>query len=470
VARDWRDERIEELEAENKALRERIEKLEALLKLNSSNSNRPPSSDSPEDREKRRKARNKRKNQRKRGAQPGHAPKSRTLVDEDKVTKFEDCVPQDCERCHAPLPAVVDAEPLRHQVVDVPPIEPEVHEYRLHSAECEECGHATRAKLPVGVPNSMFGPRLLGLIGLLTGDYRLSRRRAVTFLNDVLGIQVSLGALSEAEERVSNAVAPAVDEAREFVLDDDIKHIDATSWSTAGKARTLWTLATTLVAVFAITLDGKKSTVQRLLQRARGILVSDRAGAFGFWAMDRRQICLTHLLRKFALFGERRGKGRYLARQLHGTLQIIFQYWHRVRDGTMTRAEFCQWLAPVRDRVEWLLERGAALKGPGFSGVARNILEHREALWTFSIHPGVAPTNNEAERNLRPGVIWRKTSYGTQSDRGERYAERILSVTHTLRKQRRPVLGYLQQACANALYDLPPPSLLPAMAATPSNG
>jgi len=471
VSRDWRDERIAELEAQLAARDERIAllerklaELEALIGRNSRNSNQPPSKDSPEQRRNRPK---KKTTGRNRGAQPGHGGHQRELLPPEKVTKFQDCHPTECELCQATLPTVMEANPLRHQVIDIPPLEPTATEFRLHASECEECGHLNRAQLPDGVPRSMFGPRLLALVGLLTGTFRLSRRQTAALLEDVLGVKVSLGALSEAEVRVSDAVAPAVQEAREHVGALPVKHIDGTSWSTQGLSRTLWTITTALVTVFAITLDGTKATVKRLLDGATGWLVSDRAGAFGFWAMERRQICWSHLLRKFAGVAERGGKGSQIARDLQGTGEIIFHYWHRVRDGTMTRGDFRTWLQPVRQRVEWLLERGVGLGGRGFSGVCANILEHRAALWTFADHEGIEPTNNLAEQDLRPGVIWRKTSYGSQSERGERYAERILTVTHTLRKQGRSVFDYLHRACANALYAVPPPSLLPVLPSDP---
>jgi transposase len=140
----------------------------------------------------------------------------------------------------------------------------------------------------------------------------------------------------------------------------------------------------------------------------------------------------------------------------------MFHHWHRVRDGTMSRAEFRRWMTPVRERVESLLVRGMKLHVRGFSGTCADILDHHEALWAFVDRPGVDPTNNLAERDLRPFVLWRKGSSGTQSDRGERYAERIMTVTHSLRRQGRSVFQFLHQACANHLHDQPSPSLLPA--------
>jgi transposase len=459
VASDWRDARIAELEAALAKALARIEALEARLGQNSSNSNQPPSKDTPEQRRERDKPP---PSGRKPGGQPGHKPQRRELLPPEKVSCVEDHRPSECERCGGSLEVVDDPDPVRHQVIELPVIVPDVTEHRLHAAECTRCGHCTRATLPTGVPRSMWGPRLLALLALLTGVCRVSRRQTVMLLHEVLGVRVSLGALSEAEERVSAAVAPAFDEVIDFARAQPVKHVDATSWATRGAYRCLWTISTALVTVFVITPDGTTGTVRRLLGRARGLLVSDRATVFGFWAMVRRQICWSHLLRKFAGFVDRKGTGSQIARELHETGELVFHFWHRVRDGTMSRAEFQRWTIPVRERVEALLVRGMGLRVRGFSGTCADILRHREALWNFADRPGVEPTNNLAERDLRPFVLWRKGSSGTQSDRGERYAERVMTVTHTLRKQGRSVFQFLYLACDNRLHDRPAPSLLPA--------
>lgn len=461
MAEDWRDARIAELQAALERALARIDALEAQIRRNSSNSSKPPSSDTPEQRRNRDKPA---PSGRKPGGQPGHKPQRRDLLPPERVSRTVEHYPHECAHCGSALASVVDPEPFRHQVVDLPEIQADVTEHRLHAADCEECGRRTRASLPVGVPRSMFGPRLLALVALLTGVCRISRRQAVMFLEDVLSIRVSLGALSEGEQRVSQAVAPAVDEAMDFTLAQPVKHADATSWATGGAYRSLWTISTALVTVFVIAKDGSRETVRRILSKVHGILVTDRATVFGFWAMKWRQICWAHLLRKFAGFVERKGAGSQIARELQGTTEIVFHYWHRVRDGTMTRRAFRQWMKPIRARVEDLLERGMRLGARGFSGTCSDILDHREALWAFVDRDDVDPTNNLAERDLRPFVLWRKTSNGTQSERGERYAERIMTVAHTLRKQGRSVFRYLHHACANHLYDNPPDSLLPSAA------
>jgi len=466
---DDRDRRIAELEADVADVRKMVralvaevtqlraenEELRARLGENSSNSSKPPSSDSPADRTARP---GKPPSGRKRGGQPGHKGSQRRLLPPTEPPK--DYYPEQCRHCDKRLPQTEDPDPLRHQTVDLPPIKPTVKESRLHRATCPDCGTVTCASLPPGVPPGMCGPGLMALIGLLTGDYNMSRRRAVSLLSDVLGIEISLGALSEAEEEVSEAVAAPVQEAREHVAEQPIKHSDATGWRQGGQARTLWTIATSSVTVFFITKDGTKAGLRALFAKLKGILVSDRGRQFGFWSMDQRQVCWAHLIRKFKGFSERTGSAGQLGQSLLLGAQTMIYWWHRVRDGTMSRSKFKTLMDSLSGMIEAHLANGVRLGVRGVSGACADILEHRQALWTFVHIPGVEPTNNHAERELRAFVLWRKRSFGSQSDRGCRFAERIMTVTNTLRKQRRHVLSYLTQACQAALCGQPAPSLV----------
>ena len=443
------------LRAENQQLRAENQELRRRLGENSSNSSKPPSSDAPADRAARG---DKSPTGKKRGGQPGHKGSQRNLLRPTKPPV--DCYPQSCRRCDTHLPRRPDSDPIRHQVVELPPISPEISEWTLHRVTCQSCGEVTCAKLPTGVPRGMCGPGLTALIGLLTGDYTMSRRRAVRLLGDVLGIDISLGALSGSEEDVSNAVAAPVEEARERVADDPIKHSDATSWRQAGEARTLWTIASAAVTVFFITKDGTMAGLRGLFAKIKGFLVTDRGTQFGFWAMDKRQICWAHLIRKFTGFSERSGPAGQLGDSLLLCAQTMFHCWHKVRDGTMSRRKFQQIMISLGAVIERHLENGARLGIRGVSGSCADILEHRQALWTFVHTHGVEPTNNHAERELRAFVLWRKSSFGSQSDRGSLFAARIMTVTHTLRKQNRHVLSYLTAACQAVLRGEPAPSLI----------
>jgi transposase len=477
VQRDWRDDRIAELEKELTAkdaiiaeqdrriveLEKRLGQLAEQLGQNSRNSHKPPSTDTPEERQKRKNREKKARQARKRGGQPGHRGKSRELIPPEKVSKFVDLFPTECESCWKPLPEVPDASATRYQQIEVPPLEPRTTEWRRHQVTCPCCGYKTRAAYDdAQIPASPFGPRLMAIMALLTGVYHLGRRRAVELLSDIVGVRVSLGALSAVEERVSAAVQPCVDEAWERVRAADFKHTDGTSWSQGGVTMALWTLAASGVTVFKILTNSAKNTLRPLYGALRGFLISDRAKALNFWAMALRQICWAHLLRKFIAFSERAGPSATFGKKLLDYTGLVFDYWHDYKDGRLDRATFVAWLAPVRQQLEATLEDAVAADISGLSGACADILEHRQALWNFVDQAGVEPTNNHAERELRAFVLWRKRSFGTQSDRGNTFAENLMTIACTARKQKSNVLAFLTACCDAARDDVPPPSLFGA--------
>lgn len=487
MARDWRDERITELEAKLVAkdaemqrelairdqriaqleqqvasLTKQVAELAERLGQNSRNSHRPPSSDSPQDREQRK---GKSKGKRRRGGQPGHEGSHRELLPPEKVNKFVDLYPSHCENCWEPLPEVPDPAPKRHQHTELPPIEPYTTEWRRHQVTCPCCRFKTRAAYDRNaIPSSPFGPRLMAIMALVTGVYHLSRRRAVQLLSDLLGVQVSLGALSAVEARVGDAVKPAVKEAWDRVGEDQVKHTDGTSWYQAGAAMALWTIATAAATVFKIVADGSKKTLEPLFGTLQGILVSDRAKALNFWVMERRQICWAHLLRRFVAFSERDGPGAAFGRQLLDYAGLLFEYWQDYKAGKLSRQTLVAWMAPVREQTEAVLAQAVAADIAGVSGACADILAHQPALWTFVEVDGVDPTNNHGERELRACVLWRKRSFGTQSARGNVFVENLMTVAHTARKQKKNVLEFLIGCCQAERDGGPVPSLFEAEA------
>jgi len=446
---------IEDRDAEIARLNRRVSELETQLGQNSTNSHKPSSTDPPGTRPP------KETTGRKRGGQPGHKPNRRVLFPPEKVTRRTVVKPSACGCCGGRRLMNADCEPRVHQVVEVPKIQPDVHEIVMHGVSCRDCGKTTWGELPMGVSKHMFGPRLLALIGYLVGS-RMSRRTLREVLGDVFGIPVSLGALSEAEARTSAAIATAFDEAEAHVQDQPVKHVDASTWRNEGAYAALWTIATKLVVVFFVTGDARGPTIAGLLRTLKGILVTDRARQFDFWAMEKRQICWAHLIRKFVAFSERDDEGAAIGRNLLLLAHAMLTQWHRVRDGTLSRAAFKTMVPKVQQAIELHLERGVALRLRGLSGSCTDVLFHKEALFTFASELGVEPTNNHAERALRPFVLWRKTSYGSQSERGCLFAQRIMTVIHSLRLQKRSVFAFLDEACHAALDNTRPPSLLPA--------
>jgi transposase len=139
----------------------------------------------------------------------------------------------------------------------------------------------------------------------------------------------------------------------------------------------------------------------------------------------------------------------------------MFNLWHRVRDGTLSREDFQAAMQPIQTRVGDLLREGAALACDKTRRTCEKILKLEVALWTFVRVEGVEPTNNSAERGLRRAVLWRRRSFGIQSEDGSHFVERVLTAVMTLRQQQRDVLDYLTEACAAAIRGEKAPSLLP---------
>jgi transposase len=438
-----RDVQIAELLARNAELEKRVDELRELIARNSSNSHLPPSSDPPGSRVE--KGKKGKKGERKRGGQKGHRGATRMLLPPEKVDEFVDFYPPCCERCCASLPATLDPDARRYQLLDLCPFKPYVKEFRRHEVECPVCGHRTLAPYDSDViPSSPFGPRLSAVVVLLTGVYHLGRNKVRRLLGELFGIELATGTISRIEARMSPALVPAVEEAQRAVEEAAVKYSDGTTWLRAGITMSLWVIACALATVYRIFDDGCADTIRPLFGKIlRGILVSDRAAVFGFWAMKLRQICWAHLLRKFVAFSERDGPAGALGRELVDCACLLFDYWHAFEDGRLTREELAVWMRPLRHQTESALERAVAADIDRLSGSCANMLAHREALWTFVDHEGVKPTNNDSERDIRPFVLWRKHSYGTKSERGERFAERIMTVVYTARKQGLDVLDFL---------------------------
>lgn len=432
----------------------RIAALEARLTRTSQTSSRPPSSDPPGTPRPRRV-----RSGRRPGGQPGHPGRSRPLVPLAQVDTVLPVRPARCRRCGRRLQGT-DPAPRRHQVTEVPPLRPVVTEYQLHTLPCR-CGARTPAALPPGVPAGAFGPRLQALVAVCTGVYHLSRRTTVGLCAELFGVDLALGSVTACEAAVRHVLATPVAVAQAFVQQQPAAHVDETGWREGHQRAWLWVAATAWVTVFRVHARRGAVAARLLLGGFAGILISDRWTAYSRWPLRHRQLCWAHLRRHFAAFAESPGRPGWLGRALLAETDQLFTWWHRVRDGTLTRGSFRTYVRPLRQRVEALLLLGSRGRHAPTAATCREILLLAPALWTFVRVPGVEPTNNAAERALRPSVLWRKGSFGSHSPAGSLFAARMLTVAATLKQQRRNVVDYVTRACEAALRGAPAPSLLP---------
>jgi transposase len=455
-----RDARIAQLLAQVEALTARVAELEARLSQNSSNSSKPPSSDAPGASRTPKKPTGRRP-----GGQPGHKKHERVLLPPEQVQHFVDLVPQHCKGCHRRLHGR-DEAPRRHQVMEVPPLSVVVTEYRSHALECAACGTVTREQVPADA-RSAFGDRLGALASLLVGKYRLSKRLVKHALADMVGADASVGSLINLEGEMSQALAPAVAQATEWVRQAHSVHGDETGWVEGrkegrGNRAWLWVVATALVAVFHIASSRGGKVARALLgEDFTGFFTSDRWSGYGWYDAGLRQVCWAHLTRDFQGFIDRGGEGARIGRELMKERHRFFNWWHRVRDGTLPREQFEQRMRQVERRVGRLLREAQACAEKKTAGMAKEMLLLEKCLWTFVDVPGLEPTNNFAERCLRQAVMYRKTSFGTQGPEGSRFVERILTAVTTLQLQKRSVLAFLTDTLRAHRRGLAPPSLLP---------
>lgn len=459
-----RDRIIEQLMAKVEALTARVAELEARLNQNSTNSSKPPSSDPPGTQRPLKPATGRRP-----GGQPGHKPHKRDFVPPEKVTRFVDlAAPTRCSKCEQ-VAKGRPVDPLRHQVVEVQPLKPDVTEYRCHGNECGDCGAVTYAELPPEVAGHTFGERLTGIIVLLSGKYQLSKRKLQDALSDLLGVRISLGSISNREAEVAEALAAPVAEAEEHIRDANDANADETGWyegKADGRARRawLWVVASKLVAVFRISHSRGSEVIKGLLgEDFTGFLTTDRWSAYNWYDLALRQLCWSHLTRDFQSFIDRGGEGARIGALLMKERNRMFKWWHRVRDGTLKRTDFERRMSNVERRVGRLLREAVVCAKGKTAGMAAEILKLEPAMWTFVQVESLEPTNNFGERVIRHAVMYRKTSFGTQSPEGSRFVERILTAVTTLRLQERNVLEYLTATVAAHRRRVAGPSLVPVI-------
>ena len=438
--------------AENVELRARLGK-------NSQNSSKPPSSDAPGVVPPKRKPRRGRK----RGGRPGHQGHFASVP--DHVDQVHPHRASTCgnEKCRADLAkGELTGTCANHYVYELPEIRPIVHDHQCLDVTCPICGLITRGSLPPGVPTGQYDPSVQAMTGLLRGEMRQSVRQTSVVLTRVMHIPMSTGMVAKTQAQVSQALAAPFQEALDYAHAHDRVHADETGWRQDKKKAWLWVAVAGLVTVFLVRASRSAAAAKDLLGECfRGILITDRWASYNWSSPSLRQLCWSHLKRDFKSFLDYGGDAKRLGERLLCETRRMFRLWHRVRDGTLSRAEFRLAMKPVRRRILALLEEGERLSCAKVSGMCKHILKLPEALFTFVDIERVEPTNNAAERAIRFAVLWRKGCFGSDSERGSRFVERILTVRATLRSQQRDLYAYLKAACTAVLNGTAAPSLLP---------
>jgi len=410
------EQRIEQLEKSVLQLLQRIEQLESRLNQNSQNSNKPPSSDPPYQRP----AREVKKSKRRRGGQKGHKGHRQQML---KATEILTMAPGPCS-CGCTRQRVGSLRSFyTHQWIELPEIAMQVKHVVLKKAQCSSCGRWVKAQLPREY-QSGYGPRFSALVAELSGIQGISRQAVEDFIENVFAVPISTGAIQKVIDRVCEALAPVHQAIGAAVRRAPVNHVDETSWRQAGVLKWLWTMTNCQAAFFMVHSNRSRKAFEALIENWTGILVSDNYPLYRNW-VNQRQVCLAHLIRKASGLAERTDGGcRRFGEQLKNFLQQLCAFAH-APPGKKKWTEFYTQLMLLL----WLFEGAQDDAGR----LSREILREIDSLWVFLDEAGVEPTNNRAERALRFAVLWRKRSNGTQSEKGNRWVERLLSFRQTCR-------------------------------------
>jgi transposase len=454
-------------------LEERLARLEAQARQDSRTSSKPPSSDPPKTRAQRRaEARAKAKElmrregeERKAGGQSGHRGAGRELRPEDQIDEIVDHYPGACGGCGRTFTAE-EQQPRRRfgrrRVVELPSISVIVSEHRTHRLRCPACLARTTATLPNGVAGSVFGPRLQAAVVTLTARHRVSRRGISELARDLFGARLSTGSVDAICQRASDALAGPHLQLQDWVLDQRSVHVDETGWRTNGDARALWTATTPGAAFFQIAPHCNREQFDALVGTSYpGIVVSDRWNGFAHLDPTRRQVCWSHIRRDFRRHADGLGEQKTFGEHGLELTGRVFAAWRAYQHNHHDRARLQAEIAPIQTELRRLLEAASpkSQRTRWHRRFANDLLKVWPALWSFTTIDRIEPTNNPAERALRGPVIHRKVSLGTQTDNGERFAERAHSAAATCRMQGRSLFTYLSELIATHNRGDPFPAL-----------
>jgi transposase len=345
-------------------------------------------------------------------------------------------------------------------VAELPPIAVTVTEHRLHRVCCPECAAVAVAEPPAG-SRWAFGPRLQAAVVTLAVRNRVSRRDTTELARELFGVELATGTVDAILQRAGEALAAPHTRLEQEIKRSPVVNIDETGWKTGGDRRMLWGALTRRTAVFRIAAGRHAAEAQTMLgERYGGIVCSDRYRGYDYLDPTRRQICWAHLLRDFTAHSEGMGEQEDFGNAGLLVAHDLFKAWQQFQQDS-DRAALQAGTAPLQAKLRTELEHASrkSTKTKYHRQFARNLLKRWPALWTFTHTDDVEPTNNHAERGLRGAVIYRKLSLGTQSERGERTLERLLSASITCRLRKQSLYTYLTEVITAHARGDPIPAL-----------
>ncbi len=317
--------------------------------------------------------------------------------------------------------------------MELPEAPPDVTQYNIHTCRCNCCGKHVKADIPNEAQYG-FGPRLMGLVTSLSGEFRLSKHQ-VTALMGKIGIRICSGSVCKIHARASQILKEPYEEIKMHTLQQKHLNADETSWKTLSKKRWIWVGSCENSVFFEIKASRSAQAFHEVFGSFKGGLTTDRYNAYNSHEGP-RQFCWSHADRDFEKIAGREGFDKWVGEQLLKCKVTVFSLWHSFKDGEITRNELISKIeAGPKEDLKTLLKAGTAHEDcqNKTKSTCSDFFHRFDKLWVFVYTENVEPTNNAAEQRLRHGVIWRKLSHGSQSEVGERFVERVMTVAMTLK-------------------------------------
>jgi transposase len=424
---------VVELVEQQQQLGQQLYKLESQLNKNSSNSSKPPSSDSPYKKRVGSSNKNQQGKKAKAGAKVGHQGHRQQLMEaSDTIAVYPDECPCGCQE-------IIHQTPFyTHQEIELPEITMDVTHFILHQGQCRDCGKTVKATVPKEHQTG-YGPRLSAFIGEIAGMQGNSRSTVQMLCQSFLNVNISRGAIQKVIDRVSEAIVPYYQAIAQTARQALVNGIDETVWKMSGTLMYLWAMVNAKVAFFMMHQRRSKEAFLALIADWQGILISDGYRLYQSW-VNLRQTCLAHLIRDAkGLIEHPKKEISQFGQKACDMLQQLCSMAKIIPDEKEWNDFYCGFIELIFENIDRVSKDEAGI-------FARRLLREIDCLWTFLEVAGVEPTNNRTERAFRYGVLWRKRSQGTRTEKGNRWVERILSLRQTARLNNRSTFDILVHA------------------------
>ena len=374
-----------------------------------------------------------------------------------------------CQACGGGLTKMKEHE---HFEVDIPPVRPVVTRYVTHSGYCGNCKKRVRSRHPdqistaTGAAGVSVGPRAKALAADLKHRLGVSYEKSGDLLWTAFGLRVTRSGLCQADGRLAQKARPVYQELIAALRKCTVVHADETGWRIGTLSAWLWVFTNQEITVYAIRQSrGHEVVIDILGREFKGVLASDCFLAYDAQALAEwlKQKCVAHLLGNLSeIEASKTGRAVCFSRDVTALLRAALAL--QKEKPTLNPETFDQRAAELETRLDALIDENRRMTDRDNVRFAKRLRKHRPHLLRFLYVEGLEATNNQAERQLRPAVITRKTAGCNRTEGGAETHAILASVLVTCRQQKRSILDYL--VALQRSPDTPPP-LLPELNAIP---